>query len=79
MCIRDSCDVIGLDFDPGMLNWKAGPRAEDGIWAKHWYNAVHASTGFAGAEGPLPELTGRDAELLEETLPYFERLSKEKI
>jgi hypothetical protein len=73
------CDVIGLEFDPAMLAWQAGPRAEDGIWAKHWYNAVHASTGFAGAEGPLPELTGRDAELLEETLPYFERLEKEKI
>ena len=73
------CDVIGLEFDPAMLGWQAGARAEDGIWAKHWYNAVHASTGFAGAEGPLPELSGRDAELLEETLPYFELLSKEKV
>ncbi|MEO9865658.1 MAG: HAD family hydrolase [Yoonia sp.] len=73
------CDYIGLDFDPAMLVWDAGPRDADGIWAQHWYGAVHKSTGFAGAEGPLPELTGRDAELLEETLPYFERLSKEKI
>ena len=73
------CDYIGLDFDPAMLAWDAGPRDADGIWAQQWYGAVHKSTGFAGAEGPLPELTGRDAELLEETLPYFERLSKEKI
>ena len=73
------CDYIGLDFDPAMLAWDAGPRDADGIWAQHWYGAVHKSIGFAGAEGPLPELTGRDAELLEETLPYFERLSKEKI
>lgn len=73
------CDVIGLAFDPAMLRWAAGPRAEDGAWAKHWYNAVHTSTGFAGAEGPLPDLTGRDAELLEETLPYFEQLSKNRI
>ncbi len=73
------CDVIGLSFDPAMLHWAAGPRPEDGVWAKHWYNAVHGSTGFAGAEGPLPDLTGRDAELLAETLPYFERLQKEKI
>lgn len=73
------CDYIGLDFDPAMLAWDAGPRDFDGIWAQHWYGAVHKSTGFAGAEGPLPELTGRDAELLAETLPYYERLSKEKI
>ena len=73
------CDVIGLEFDPAMLRWAAGPRAEDGIWAKHWYGTVHQSTGFAGAEGPLPDLSGHDATLLAETLPYYERLSKEKI
>jgi hypothetical protein len=73
------CDGIGRDFDPAMLAWDAGPRDADGVWAKHWYGAVHQSAGFAGAEGPLPELTGRDAELLEEVLPYFERLEKEKI
>lgn len=73
------CDCIGLDFDPTMLRWAAGPRAEDGIWAQHWYGAVHQSTGFAGAEGPLPELTGRDADLLAKTLPYYEKLAREKI
>ena len=73
------CDVIGIDFDPVMLHWAAGPRANDGIWAKHWYNAVHKSTCFAGAEGPLPELTGRDAKLLAQSLPHYERLAKEKI
>lgn len=73
------CDVIGIDFDPAMLHWAAGPRSDDGVWAKHWYNAVHKSTCFAGAEGPLPELTGRDAELLAESLPHYERLEKEKI
>jgi hypothetical protein len=73
------CDVIGIDFDPAMLHWTAGSRSDDGVWAKHWYNAVHKSTCFAGAEGPLPELTGRDAELLAESLPHYERLEKEKI
>jgi hypothetical protein len=73
------CDVIGIDFDPAMLHWAAGPRSDDGVWAKHWYNAVHKSTCFAGAEGPLPELTGRDAELLAQSLPHYERLEKEKI
>lgn len=73
------CDVIGIDFDPAMLHWAAGSRSDDGVWAKHWYNAVHKSTCFAGAEGPLPELTGRDAELLAQSLPHYERLEKEKI
>ena len=68
------CSAIGLDFDPAMLRWRAGPRAEDGVWAAHWYGAVHRSTGFAGPEGPLPELTGRQADVLEAALPHYEKM-----
>ena len=73
------CDAIGLSFDPAMLHWPAGGHPDDGAWAPHWYNAVHKSTGFAGPEGPLPELTGHDADLLDAALPHYERLSREKI
>lgn len=69
------CDTIGLEFDPAMLSWPAGGHAEDGIWASHWYGAVHQSTGFAGPEGPLPILEGRDKELSDAALPYYERLA----
>ncbi|MBX3053482.1 MAG: hypothetical protein KF753_18545 [Caldilineaceae bacterium] len=41
------CDALGVPFDERMLAWPAGPRASDGVWAKHWYAAVEASTGFA--------------------------------
>lgn len=44
--LRRLCRAIGLDFDPAMLAWPPGPRAEDGPWAAHWYEAVRASTGF---------------------------------
>jgi hypothetical protein len=33
--LRRLCDAIGLGFDPAMLSWPAGPRAEDGVWAAH--------------------------------------------
>jgi len=77
--LRALCAEIGLDFDPAMLHWPAGPRAEDGIWAAHWYGAVHRSTGFAGAEGPLPQLEGEAARLAEAALPYYEELAKLRI
>ena len=77
--LKKLCLSINLPFDPAMLSWPAGPRADDGIWAAHWYNAVHKSTGFAGAEGPLPNLTGRDLNLLENALPYYEKLAAHKI
>ena len=66
------CSKIGLNFDPNMLVWPTGGHAEDGIWAKHWYGAVHQSTGFAGPEGPLPNVDGDYAELAAAALPYYE-------
>ena len=68
------CADIGLPWNAGMLTWPAGPKPFDGVWGQHWYNAVHQSTGFAGPEGPLPELDGRAADLLARALPYYEAM-----
>lgn len=68
------CDAIGLPFDDAMLNWPAGPKPYDGVWSAHWYGAVHRSTGFAGPEGPLPELSGAAADLCAQALPHYEKL-----
>jgi len=40
------CGAIGVDFDKAMLSWPPGLRETDGIWAKHWYDAVARSTSF---------------------------------
>ena len=44
--LRWLCDWLGIPFTDRMLPWPAGPRASDGVWAPHWYDAVRASTGF---------------------------------
>ena len=73
--LRCLCDGIGIPFDPAMLSWRPGGNAADGVWAQHWYGAVHRSTGFESAEGPLPELTGPYAELVDAAMPYYEALA----
>ena len=73
------CAAIGLPWDDAMLSWPAGPRAADGVWAKHWYNAVHQSTGFAGQEGPRPTLKDEAATLCAAALPYYDVLAKAKL
>jgi len=65
------CDVISLPFTPAMLAWPAGGLPEDGVWARHWYGAVHSSTGFAGAEGPLPNMTQSQQILCDAAMPTY--------
>lgn len=40
------CEALAIPYDSAMLQWKAGPKPYDGVWAPHWYANVHQSTGF---------------------------------
>ena len=73
------CGAVGIEYSEQMLYWPTGGNASDGVWAPHWYAAVHRSTGFDGAEGPLPELAGEAADLVARSLPSYERLSAHAI
>jgi hypothetical protein len=56
--LRNLCGAIGVEFDKAMLSWPAGLRETDGIWAKHWYDAVARSTSFQPykpREGNVPD------------------------
>uniref|UniRef100_UPI003B525448 sulfotransferase-like domain-containing protein n=1 Tax=Roseovarius indicus TaxID=540747 RepID=UPI003B525448 len=74
--LRKLCDAIGLSWDPSMLSWPEGGHPDDGVWAPHWYSAVHRSTGFAPAEGDLPDLTEEQAALAKAAMPYYQPLSE---
>lgn len=71
--LAELCGALDLSFDPAMLSWPAGPRREDGIWAPHWYHAVHQSTGFAPYV-PKHGFPDGLATLLEECQPWYEKL-----
>jgi Sulfotransferase domain len=73
------CLALGIPFTETMLGWPPGPKAYDGVWAPHWYNAVHASTGFGDPEGPLPELDDAGRRLVDLALPHYERLASRAI
>lgn len=69
------CAALTIPFDEGMLSWPRGPKPYDGPWAPHWYNAVHASTGFEEPEGALPPLSADYQRLTDAALPYYDRLA----
>lgn len=77
--LRRLCAALGIDFDPAMLTWPKGGHPADGVWASHWYGAVHRSTGFAGAEGPLPTVPDNLQRVGDEALRYYNLLKKHRI
>lgn len=77
--LRALCRALGLDFDNHMLHWPQGGITEDGPWAAHWYSAIWSSTGFAGPEGPLPDITDPLSGVLEKALPFYDQLAAFKL
>lgn len=73
------CATLGLPFTDRMLHWPPGPKPHDGVWAPHWYSAVHRSTGFADPEAPVPDLPGDFQRLVDQALPVHDRLAAHAI
>jgi len=68
------CGRLGLDFDPAMLSWPAGPKPEDGVWGRHWYDGVWASTGWQPHRAKDDELLAHNRATYDAVLPMYEHL-----
>jgi hypothetical protein len=77
--LRWLCAYAGVGFTVAMLHWPAGPRESDGVWAKYWYDAVIASTGFASYQRRAVSLSGVALAAAEQSRPYYERLHAVRI
>ncbi len=73
------CRLVGVAFSDRMLSWPAGRRATDGIWARHWYEAVERSTGFEPYR-PRPRTVSPELEpLLGECMPLYLELHRHRL
>jgi hypothetical protein len=78
--LRALCTALDVPFTPRMLSWPAGPRATDGVWAKHWYDRVERSTGFEPqSERAARELTGGLAEIEALCRPMYDKLREHRL
>ena len=76
--LRTLCEHLNIEFLPTMLNWKPGPRKEDGVWAKYWYKSLHKTSGF-NVYSSKPNFPVELSPLLIECKPYYEKLYKKSI
>jgi hypothetical protein len=77
--LKKLCHSIDIPFSVNMLSWQPGPRQEDGIWAKYWYENVHKSRSFVkpvDKECVIPKSLN---PLLDEAWRYYEALSEYKL
>lgn len=78
--LRSLCAAAGMPFDPAMLSWEPGQRPEDGVWGRHWYDAIWKSTGFAKPESmALPDLPDHLAAVEAEALSAFEAMAERRL
>ncbi len=77
--MRKLCGALNVPWDPQMLQWPKGGHKADGIWARHWYNAVHNSTSFAAPEPDLPQLEPDLQQIADAAMPSYEAMAAWKI
>jgi hypothetical protein len=77
--LGEACARLGIPFEESMLSWPAGPKPEDGVWAKHWYAGVHSSTGFEPYRPKTEPFPDSLRPLLKECLTLYEKLGEHAI
>ena len=75
------CAALGIPFSDHMLNWPAGKRTSDGIWAPAWYSAVERSTGFSAprARARLEDLPDNLKRVADQAHSSYQRLAEFKL
>ena len=77
--LRLLCEKLSVPFMPAMLNWPKGSRASDGVWAKHWYESVENSTGFAPYSEKQIQLNDEQLEVVNQVQPFYQQLYDKRI
>ncbi|KAJ1449703.1 hypothetical protein M885DRAFT_572323 [Pelagophyceae sp. CCMP2097] len=78
--LRALCAALRLPFDAAMLAWAPGPKRCDGLWAHHWYDSVHASSGFRPTPlQPPPATPDHLRHVVDRCLPIYRKLARRAV
>lgn len=77
--LKRLCESLDLSFTEAMLSWPPGPRETDGIWAKHWYDAVLKTTTFQPYRPKNEPVPDELQEVLAEAEAIYEQMARYRI
>lgn len=77
--LRALCTLLQIPFSERMLRWPAGPRASDGVWAPHWYDAVLKSTGFEPWRARDLQVAEAHRSVIDRCMPAYEYLHSRRM
>ncbi len=72
--LQTLCAALEIPFQQSMLSWPKGPKPHDGVWAAHWYNAAHQSTGFARPVAREINLPPALQKIADQAQPIYDEL-----
>jgi hypothetical protein len=77
--LKKLCRTLGIPFTNKMLKWPKGRRKSDGVWGKHWYNAVEQSTSFQAYQKKCEKIPIEYTAIYEESIEFYLQLYNQRI
>ncbi len=77
--LKKLCRTLGIPFTNKMLKWPKGRRKSDGVWGKHWYNAVEQSTSFQAYQKKCEKIPVEYTAIYEESIEFYLQLYNQRI
>ena len=77
--LKKLCRTLGISFTNKMLKWPKGRRKSDGIWGKHWYNAVEQSTSFQSYQKKNENIPVEYAAIYEKSTEIYLQLYNHRL
>ena len=72
--LQKLCLALQSPFSKDMLSWPAGPRPEEGAWARFWYQSLHKTTGFKKRIPQKITLPKHLQNVYDEAMTYYDKL-----
>lgn len=74
--LSSMCAKLGIPFQSKMLKWEKSEKEVESLPSRNWCKNMHNTSSFKDVDQLSGKLSIQQEELLEECLPFYERIQK---